>query len=223
MLKDKTLGIIHATHISIGMCERYIKKFIPEVTVMHSVDDTVQRDNIAAPLGHLPKRNFYKFASQAYSLQQSGADMILLACTTFNQAAEIARPMIDIPIMQIEYPMMDMAIEMHDKIGILGTLPSAVFSEERLLNVIAREKKKNIIIESIVQNEAFKALVAGDSEKHNEMLIDSLKQLSRTSDCIILSQISMSVLEPRLNEVAVPVYINAEHAFPAIRETLEKI
>lgn len=34
-LSKKTLGIIHASHITIKAMEPYIQKFIPEVQIMH--------------------------------------------------------------------------------------------------------------------------------------------------------------------------------------------
>ena len=32
----------------------FIEKYIPEVSIMHLVDDTIQRDNIAAGVGVIP-------------------------------------------------------------------------------------------------------------------------------------------------------------------------
>ena len=52
--------------------------------------------------------------------------MILLACSTFNQAVEHARPMINIPILQIDRPMMDLAVQNGKKIGLLATVPTTV-------------------------------------------------------------------------------------------------
>ena len=83
-------------------CSRFIERYIPDVEVVHLCDDTIQRDNIAAGVGVIPKHNYFRFAQYAHNLQESGVDLILLACSTFNYAAELARPMIDIPIMQID-------------------------------------------------------------------------------------------------------------------------
>ena len=54
-MKQKTLGIIHAIHKTIKAMEPFIEKYIPEVDVMHLADDTIQRDNIAAGVGVIPK------------------------------------------------------------------------------------------------------------------------------------------------------------------------
>jgi len=98
----KTLGIIHAVNLTIRAMQPFLERYIPDIEIVHLCDDTIQRDNIRAGVGVIPKGNYFKFAQYAHNLQEAGADMILLACSTFNYAAELARPMIDIPIMQID-------------------------------------------------------------------------------------------------------------------------
>ena len=110
-LEGKTLGIIHAAAITIDAMKPFIARYIPEVSIMNLADDTIQRDNIAAGAGNIPKRNYYKFAQYAHNLEEAGVDAILLACSTFNYAAELARPMINLPIEQIDRPMMERAVQ----------------------------------------------------------------------------------------------------------------
>jgi hypothetical protein len=62
-LSDKTVGIIHANALTIDAMKPYIKKFIPDVEIMHVCDDTIQRDNILAGVGVIPKVNYFKFGS----------------------------------------------------------------------------------------------------------------------------------------------------------------
>ena len=74
-LSGKTLGIIHASHITIQAMEPYIREYIPEVEIMHLCDDTIQRDNIKAGAGVIPKVNYFKFAQYAHNLsgRESGS------------------------------------------------------------------------------------------------------------------------------------------------------
>jgi len=89
--------------------------------------------------------------------------MILLACSTFNYAAELARPMIDIPIMQIDRPMMELAVRQGTRVGMLATLATTVPSSERLLRIVAQEQKKPVEITTVLREEAFKAIQKGDA------------------------------------------------------------
>lgn len=222
-LKDKTLGIIHASHITIKAMEPYIKKFIPEVQIMHLCDDTIQRDNIKAGAGVIPKVNYFKFAEYAHNLEEANVDMILLACSTFNYAAELARPMINIPIAQIDRPMMQKAVLTGKKIGLLATLATTVPSSERLLDIVAKEEGKEIERKTVLCSEAFEAYSKGDIEAHNQILKDAIAKLSEEVDCIVMAQLSMSALAPYLGETKVPVYNSGETGFLAVREQLEKL
>ena len=65
--------------------------------------------------------------------------MILLACSTFNYAAELGRPMIDTPIAQIDRPMMEKAVQTGKKIGLLATLATTVPVSYTHLDVYKRQ------------------------------------------------------------------------------------
>lgn len=216
----KTIGIIHAIHLTIGAMKPFLERYIPDVEVVHLCDDTIQRDNIAAGVGVIPKNNYFKFAQYAHNLQESGVDLILLACSTFNYAAELARPMIDIPIMQIDRPMMELAVSQGRRVGLLATLATTVPSSERLLRIVAAEKKTPVEITTVLRPEAFEAISRGDSATHNKILLEEIDRLSGKVDSIALAQLSMSALEPFLGKTAVPVYNSGTTGFDFIRRTL---
>jgi aspartate/glutamate racemase len=220
MNEPKTLGIIHAINLTIRAIEPFIEQYIPEVSVMHLCDDTIQRDNIRAGVGVIPKRNYFKFAQYAHNLEEAGADMILLACSTFNYAAELARPMIDIPIMQIDRPMMELAVRQGTRVGMLATLATTVPSSERLLRIVAAEQKKPVEITTVLREEAFRAIQKGDAATHNAMLLEEIDKLSGKVDVIVMAQLSMSALAPQLNNTRVPVYNSGSTCFARLHELL---
>ncbi len=220
-LKDRTLGIIHASVLTVGAMRPYIESIIPEVSVIHLADDTIQRDNIAAGPGVIPKVNYYKFAQYAHNLEEAGADMILLACSTFNYAAELARPMINIPIAQIDRPMMEKAVRTGRRVGLLATLRTTVPSSQRLLEIAAREAGAELEYETMLCAEAFEAYSAGNVGRHNELLIREIEALSDRVDSIVMAQLSMSALAPYLRDTKVPVYNSGTSGFERVREMLE--
>jgi Asp/Glu/hydantoin racemase len=219
--QTKTLGIIHAVNLTIRAMQPFLERYIPDVEVVHLCDDTIQRDNIAAGVGVIPKRNYFKFAQYAYNLQDAGVDLILLACSTFNYAAELARPMIDIPIMQIDRPMMELAVTQGRRVGLLATLATTVPSSERLLRIVAAEKNLPVEITTVMRPEAFAAIQKGDTATHNNILLEEIDKLSGKVDSIVLAQLSMSALAPLLGKTAVPVYNSGTTGFERIRQTLD--
>jgi Asp/Glu/hydantoin racemase len=222
-LRGRKLGIIHAALISTRAVQKYIDEIIPEVEVVHWVDDTIQNTNFGCEPGVIPKANYIKFVQGAFSQQEYGVDLILLACSTFNRAVENAREMIDTPMLQIDRPMMDLAVQNGRRIGLLATVPTTVPASTRLLQLAAQEAGKEINVEVRLCSEAFKVLKAGDPEKHNDMLLAEIDSLSDKVDVIVMAQVSMTALEPRLTKTKVPVYNSGRTAFNRVRQILEAI
>lgn len=214
------IGIIHAALISSKSVQPFIDEIIPNVTVAHVVDDTIQNTNFACKPGIIPKNNFFKFATYAHFLEEAGADLILLACSTFNQAVELAQPMINIPILQIDRPMMDLAISHGNRIGLLATVPTTVPASERLLRTAAIDNKKEVEITTVLCTEAFEAIKNGNVDLHNSLLIEQIERLSDSVDAIVLAQVSMSALEPILTHTKVPVYNSGRTGFERVKKML---
>jgi len=220
-LRGRKLGIMHAALITTRAVQKYIDEIIPEVEVVHWVDDTIQNTNFVCEPGTIPRKNYAKFVQGALSQQEYGVDLILLACSTFNRAAEYAQPMIDVPILQIDRPMMDLAVRRGRRIGLLATLPTTVPASERLLRLAADEAGKPVEIKVRLCSEAFQVLKDGNPEKHNEMLLAEIGTLSDEVDAIVMAQVSMTALEPYLTNTRVPVFNSGRTAFQRVREMLE--
>ncbi len=222
-LNEKTLGIIHAVNLTIRAMQPFLEQYIPEVAVMHLCDDTIQRDNIKAGVGVIPKVNYFKFCQYAHNLEEAGVDMILLACSTFNYSAELARPMINIPIMQIDRTMMEKAVADGRRVGLLATLSTTVPSSERLLRIVAAERNKEVEITTVLRPEAFEAIQKGDAATHNAILLEEIDKLSGKVDSIVMAQLSMSALAPHLKDTRVPVYNSGSTGFARVREMLSSL
>jgi aspartate/glutamate racemase len=222
-LSKKTVGIIHAALISTKGVQPFIQEIIPEVTVVHVVDDTIQNSNFACQPGVIPKENFFKFANYAHNLELAGVDLIMLACSTFNRAVEVARPMINTPMLQIDRTMMDLAVKDGRKIGLLATVPTTVPASERLLKLAAEEAGKEIEITIVLCTKAFEEIKKGNVDLHNELLLKEIELLSESVDAIVMAQVSMSALEPMLTNTKVPVYNSGRTGFNKVREILESM
>ena len=102
-LVGKTLGIIHAAVFTANTVAPYCKEIIPEVEIMHLGDDTIQRDNLAAPVGTIPKVNFFKFATYCHFLEEAGVDLIgaetMLSVEETMVVLDAAASVSDIPVM----------------------------------------------------------------------------------------------------------------------------
>lgn len=136
-----------------------------------------------------------RMLNYAKAAEHSGADGIIVTCTSVNQATEMIRPLLNIPIINIEEPVAEMAVEKGKKIGVLATLPTSPAAIGRVIRKKAAEKGKEVeIIESVVDG-AFDVLCRGEVEKHDEMVREALCSLAEKTDVVAFAQISMSLLE----------------------------
>lgn len=189
----------------------------PDFKVYNIMDDSLLTDTRKYG-GMTPKiaSRMYHYAKAA---QESGAEGIIVTCTSVNEATKIIRPFLDIPIINIEEPVAEMAVEKGKKIGILATLPTSPAAIGRVIQEKADEQGKEIEIVSRVIAGAFDVLCAGDREKHDKMVRDELYKLAEEVDVIAFAQISMSLL--KFDSVKVPVCMIGASGFERIKQLMD--
>jgi aspartate/glutamate racemase len=222
-LTGKTLGLIHAGAWVVATGKRFADEIMPEVTLLHICDDTLQHDFMLAGVGNIPPFNYLRIALYARFLEEGGADAVMLGCSTMNRAAEYAQPMVRVPFLQIDWPMMQKAVQLGKRIGLLATLDTTVPSSTRLLQKAAREAGKEIEITQLFSREAYNALRSGQQEQHDQLLLRIIGESEHQVDAIVLAQISMAALEARVNAAhfRIPVLNSAREGFIRAREVLE--
>ena len=130
----------------------------------------------------------------AKAAEASGADGVLVTCTSVNQATKLIRPLLNIPILNIEEPVAEQAVAAGKRIGVLATLPTSPAAISRVILEKAQEQDIQVELVPSVVDGAFDVLCAGDRAKHDEMVCEALYKLAREVDCIAFAQISMSLL-----------------------------
>ncbi len=137
---------------------------------------------------------------------KAGADLIVFSCSTMGDVAEYCRKFSSIPIVRIDEPMAREAVALGDRIALISTLQTTQAPSRRLIERLGREAGRTMVIKSIVQQEAWEALAAGNAARHNELLNESIRALDREGyDAIVMAQVSMRALLPELQEVRTPL------------------
>lgn len=164
----------------------------PEIEIYNIMDDTLLKDTLAA--GEITNAVASRILSYANNAAQAGADCVMVTCTSVNAAAKYARQFSPVPIFNIDEPVAVQTVKTGKKIGILATLPTSPIGTARLLREEAERQNKEIEITVQVATGAFEALVAGDVQKHDELVKKALFELAKKVDTITFAQISMSKL-----------------------------
>ncbi len=183
----------------------HVKPYVDEkgdIEVYNILDDSLLKATLND--GGMTPKTASRMLNYAKAAENSGADGIIVTCTSVNEATKNIRPFLNIPIINIEEPVAEMAVNAGKKIGILATLPSSPVAIERVIREKAALQGKEIEIVTRVAEGAFDVLCAGDRAKHDEMVCNCLYELAKEVDCIACAQISMSLLKH--DEVSVPLF-----------------
>mgnify|MGYP005974451601 FL=1 len=217
----KTLYTINTVNNFMGMIyEPFGKVFEeknPDVKIYNIMDDSLLVDT--RTYNGMTPTIASRMLNYAKAAEASGADGVLVTCTSVNEATKFIRPLMNIPILNIEEPVAEMAVKNGKKIGILGTIPTSPAALGRVVQEKAAELGKEIELVPVVAEGAFDVLCAGDVKKHDEMVCEALEKLAKEVDVIAFSQISMSLIE--LPETEVPVYRIGESGFQKIKEMMD--
>lgn len=188
----------------------------PDFEISNIMDDSLLKETLAngGPTPDVCNR----MTTYATVAQAAGADGVLVTCTSVNNATAFIRNLLHIPILNIEEPVAEMAVENGTRIGVLGTIPTSPKAIGSVILAKAEEKGKKVELVNRVVDGAFDVLCAGERDRHDEMVCEALYKLADEVDVIALAQISMSLLKH--DEVKVPVYKIGHSGFARMKELM---
>ena len=179
------------------------KAIDPSIRVNLLTEDSLIQDILAneGPTPSIIKR----MCAYAMMAQEAGADLIVNQCSSVSEVADIYEKLLDIPVLKVDQPMAEKAVELGSKIALVTTNTTTVGPSRRLIERCAAAAGKEVEIVECVVDGAMEALFAGDAKKHNEMLRDKIIGLDGQCDVIVLAQGSMIAIMPEVQQVKTPV------------------
>ena len=186
----KTLGLVHTSATLVPMFAELCSKYLPGVKIFNIVDDSLIKNTIAC--GELTPTTSRRVVNYAGSAQDAGADFILFTCSSIGPAVEMAASLTKVPVLRVDQPMADKAVQTGKRIGVIATLSTTLEPTTDLVKRRAAAAGKEIELVSRLCEGAFDALMSGDTATHDKMVGDALKQLLKEVDVILLAQASMA-------------------------------
>lgn len=190
----------------------------PDIEVYNIMDDSLLVDT--RKYNGMTPSIASRMLNYAKAAEASGADGIIVTCTSVNRATKMIRPLMNIPMINIEEPVAEMAAMSGKRIGVLGTIPTSPGAISWEIEEKAAQMGKEIEIVPVVVDGAFDVLCAGDRAKHDEMICEALYKLAKEVDCIAFAQISMSLLKH--DPVDVPLFKIGTSGFDKIKELMNR-
>ncbi|MFA4870560.1 MAG: aspartate/glutamate racemase family protein [Pedobacter sp.] len=220
-MKAKTLGLVHTSATLVPVFQKLCSDYLPGINVFNIVDDSLIKDVIAR--NELTKLTSKRVVDHVSSAEAAGADFILVTCSSIGAAIEAAADLTSVPVLRVDQPMADLAVQTGKRIGVIATLPTTLGPTSDLVKRRAIVAGKEIELTSRLCEGAFEALMGGQPEKHDEMVSKALIELSTEVDVIVLAQASMSRVVDSLPEAEkrVPILASPMLAIHHIADLLK--
>lgn len=215
---------VFAVHTALAMVEpitALFKEHLPDVKLNHIVDDSLIQEVIAndkvTPAVAKRLVNCYHTAVDA------GADIIFNTCSSIGEIAQMSRKMVSIPLLKIDDPMALEAVLKSKRIGVIATLPTTLAPTAKLIKTMADEYNKEIeIVEGLAEG-AFAAMMTGDRDTHDNLIIKASEVVSPNVDLIVLAQGSMGRMQDKLSEITgVPVLSSPLSGVLGVKKFIEE-
>jgi Asp/Glu/hydantoin racemase len=197
-MSQKVLGLVHTSATLVPVFAELCSKYLPGVKVFNIVDDSLIKNTIAC--GELTPATARRVVNYAGSAQDGGADYILFTCSSIGAAVETAATLTNVPVLRVDQPMADLAVQTGKKIGVIATLSTTLEPTGDLVRRRAIAAGKDITLVSKLCEGAFEALMSGDAATHDAVVGKALKELSKEVDVILLAQASMARVVDTLDE-----------------------
>jgi Asp/Glu/hydantoin racemase len=189
-MQQKTLGLIHTSATLVPVFAELCNKYLPQVKTFNIVDDSLIKNVISC--GELTPATARRVVNYAGSAQDAGADYILFTCSSIGAAVEASAALTKVPVLRVDQPMADKAVQTGKRIGVIATLPTTLQPTSDLVRRRAAIAGKEIELSSVLCEGAFDALMNGDGATHDAKVAAALKDLVRKVDVIVLAQASMA-------------------------------
>lgn len=215
---------VFAVHTALAMVEpttELFKKHLPDVKLNHIVDDSLIQEviinNMVTPSVAKRLMNCFFMAVDA------GADIIFNTCSSIGEIAQMARKTVPIPLLKIDDPMAIEAVNIFSRIGVLATLPTTLEPTANLLKSVAADSGKEIQVTEGLAEGAFEAVMSGDRETHDNLILEASEIVADKVEVIVLAQGSMARMEKKLVQVSgKPVLSSPESGVLGVKSFIEK-
>ena len=215
------IGFVH-TGVPIGMLlKKMMSESMPGIPNFHIVDDSLIQDLLQT--GEFTPSILKRLSTQISMAKEAGADIIMVTCSSIAPGVDFAKKLVDIPVMKIDEPMAEQAVESADTVGVLATAKTTLVPSVQLIKQVADKKGKPVKVESKLISEAFDFFLQGDMENHDRLVKEAGVELAQQTDVLVLAQASMSHLATEIEKASgTPTLTSPQIAVNALKKMVSE-
>lgn len=204
-MDSKRLVLIHTVSPLLSVFNELGRELLPGIQLMHILDEPLLER--VRQRGHLAPEDSVRLQTHVAAAQQTGADAVLVTCSTVSPCVDDVRSEFDIPVMKIDEAMIAEAVAKGSRIGVVATNVTTLEPTRQLLQAQAGALGKTIETELVLVEDALSALLSGDGTTHDRLVKEATLKLAGRTDVVVLAQASMARVLAVIPEAERPVPI----------------
>ena len=191
-------GMVHSVASLVPVFNGLVSEIMPDTEIVHLVDEGLLKDVIAT--GQYRPSMGRRLGLLASFAEESGAEAVMLTCSTLGVLVDEAKDMIKVPLLKVDEAMVDEAVRLGSRIGVIATLYTTLNPTSNLVKERAGLAGKDVQVETVLCGGAFEALGRGDTATHDNIVLEQLKKLTERVEVVVLAQASMARVADQIPE-----------------------
>jgi Asp/Glu/hydantoin racemase len=220
----KKIAMLHTSFVFFDREPLFFQIFeeiLPDVEVFNIIDDLMAGEVIQH--GHVTPEITRRVCHHMLSASEMQVDAIFNTCSSIGPAIDVARTLVDRPVVKIDDAMTERAALEGERIAILATSGSTLQPTRKLILRKAKRHNRTIETRDALCDGAFNILVSGKIDLHDDLVAQRAKDVAGWADTLVLAQGSMTRLAPRLaDETGLRVLTSPRLGFEQLRDVLTK-
>ncbi len=219
-MDDKQLVLIHTVSPLLEVFDKLGGELLPGIQLRHILDEPLLER--VRQRGHLAPEDSARLRTHVAVAEQTGADAILVTCSTISPFVDDVRSDVSVPVIKIDEAMIAQAVAKGTKIGVLATNFTTLEPTRQLLQAQATSANKEIEVELVLVENALAALLSGDGATHDWLVKEAVLELGEGADVVVLAQATMARVLDVIpdSERRVPVLSSPHLALERVGELL---
>lgn len=221
----RTLALIHTSQVFLHvepLVTQLLAEIMPDVRIINIMDDSLLPDVMAEKkicCAVTRRMCLYLMAAEA-----AGADAALSLCSSLGPAIDVVRKMVRIPVIKIDDAHTERAVREAKRIGVIATAATTLGPTVALIKEKAALQGKEIEVHEALAKAAFEALMHGEKDKHDTLVLGAAQALASQVDLILFAQASMTRLAPAVAKVTgLTVLTSPRLAIEQTRRVLDEL
>lgn len=198
---------MHSTRVVIDPVHTTIVNHCQDIDPLHVLDEGLLR--ALKREGQITPEIVDWMTGMVQSVEKQGAELAVVTCSSLSPCVNAIREAVTIPVLKIDEPMIEWAVQNAERIGLVMTNPTTEQPSKLLIHEVSQRLGKPVDVISHLCSEAFWKLNAGDIEGHDDEVIRVVYELLTDVDVVILAQISIARILDKLDNDVRPKVLSS--------------